>query len=213
MREMEHPIKQALKSNHDRRRKDALFQVVNENLIDLGDDVLKLMKEKQGGEIKGLCAWALGRLNHREAYPFLVHNLEDASAEVPIWSAQALGKMSLERAAKHLSRAMDRESDDSVRMAMGGAIRKLSGENVRVHSSRVRKELDSLRLPFTEDRIIGVMVYRLQQLRWPGDRDEILQIREEMKNRDQTYFEADMKWAQRTPALLRSLDDDTIVFS
>ncbi len=206
-------LMQTLKSSDSQNRSDALFRIVNENLSQLADDDLNLMKKERNNDLKGRCAWALGRLYHTESYPFLIHNLYSPSSTVRKWSAWALGALELQRAAKHLHEAMEKEREDDVRQAIGGALRRLSGKNVRVHTSQVQNELNSLKLPFTRDLAIGKIVNRLEKLQWPRDKEEILRLRDQMKSRDPSFYRSYKKWALGRPALLNSMEDDTIVFS
>ena len=206
-------VERALKSSEGTRKVDALFETVNNNYTELASDVLNLMGAERNTNIKGRCAWALGRLNYKDSYPYLVEQLRHPSAQVRAWSAWALGEMRLERAAKHLQRAIEIEGEDDVAKAIGGAIKKLFGQPVRTHKSQIRKEIDAIKLPYIEDRLIGTLVHRLEGLRWPRDQGEILEIQAKIKMRDLKYFTALMKWAFRRPLLWKALGDDDIVFS
>ena len=206
-------IQKDLNSPNDQNRRDALFEIVETKRTELAEDVLQLMHKELNNEIKGRCAFALGRLNHKEAYPYLVHNLRHPSPEVRKWSAWALGKMMLTRAEKHLRKTLEAEKDEYVGRAVGGAIKRLSGEPVRMQKNQVHRELSALRLPFTDNRNIRETADQLEKLTWPEHREEILQLRSMMLKMDPIYYRAYVKYASRRPVLLKSLDDDEMVYS
>ena len=99
------------------RKKRAIFRVVEEKLAELGPDLIQLMKSGEAPVLKSRCAWALGRLNCREAEPSLIAALSDRSEEVRTWSVWALGEIGNTRTEAHLRRALTRENLDNVRQA------------------------------------------------------------------------------------------------
>ena len=73
--------------------------------------------------------------------------------------------------------------------------------------------MSALRLPFTDNRNIRETADQLEKLTWPEHREEILQLRSMMLKMDPIYYRAYVKYASRGPVLLKSLDDDEMVYS
>ena len=108
-------VRSGLGSNAASRRKDAIFRAVEEHLTDLGPDVIEVMESDPDAELRGLGAWAIGRLGYRAVYPNLVRGLQDASESRRTWSAWALGELGDESATQELRRAIAREKVDNRR--------------------------------------------------------------------------------------------------
>ena len=202
-------IRRGLSSPDAKHRKNAIFRVVEEQLTELAPDILLLMGNEPTTDLKGWCAWALGRLNYHEAYPILVKNLRHRSQVLRTWSAWALGELGDNKARKPLRRALEREKVDNVRQAIGGALKKFEFESTRVHKSQLVKKLTP---PMTLDPTLMLMIERLERLEWPADSEEIIEVRADMKRRDPCYFDQYIEWIKRRPAIIAALDDDSKVF-
>jgi HEAT repeat protein len=199
-----------LKSPISTVRLQALYAVGNSKIGDHAEEVLQLMKDERTPVIKERCAWVLGRLRHQAAYPYLVANLKHPSPQVRIWSAWALGEIRMDRASKHLRVAIDREPDERVQRAMGGALKKLAGIPTRIHRSKI---LHALRPPWIDDVEIMGAVAQLETLKWPQNKDEILVLRARIRDKNPIYFAKYMIWLRRKRGIMPLADDDTIVFS
>ena len=180
-----------LRSPDSTRRQQAIYRVGKEGLAELGSELAELLKTEKDPALRGWCAWALGRLNHRDAESVLLRRLRDSAPEVRMWSAWALGEVGSSKAEQYLRRAIVHESEDGVSRAIGGALRKLNFEPTRVHVRQLTKEL---RPPPTTDTALMVLVDRLEQLSWPTDKEEILEARAKMQYRDPDFFATYMKW-------------------
>ena len=191
------------------RKKKAIFRAVEEKLAKLGPDLIQLMESEKDPVFKSRCAWALGRLNCREAESSLIAALGDRSEEVRTWSAWALGEIGNKRTEAHLRRALARENLDNVRQAIGGALKKLNYDSPRVHVSQLRKALQP---PETRDPVLVALMEQLQRLEWKTDADKIVVARAEMKNHNPEFFNSYMSWVKRKPKIIAALEDDRKVF-
>ena len=202
-------VRSDLSSPDGDRKIKAIFRAVEEKLAELGPDLVQLMKSEKDPTLKSRCAWALGRLNCREAEPSLIGGLDDRSEEVRIWSAWALGEIGNTRTEAHLGRALTRENRDNVRQAIGGALKKLNYDSTRVHVSQLRKALQP---PETQDPTLLALMERLKQLEWKTDADQIVAVRAEMKDYNPAFFNSYMSWVRRKPEIIAALEDDRKVF-
>ena len=202
-------VRRDLSSPDDDRKKKAIFKAVEEKLAELGPDLIQLMKSEKDPTLKSRCAWALGRLNCREAEPSLIAALNERSEEVRTWSAWALGEIGNIKTEAFLRQALDRESEDNVRQAIGGALKKLNYDSTRVHVSQLSKALQP---PKTQDPTLVALMERLQQLEWKTEADEIVAVRAEMKKYDPDFFNSYMSWVRRKPEIVAALEDDRKVF-
>ena len=198
-----------LSSPDANRRKQAVFKAVEEKLAELGPDLFQLMKSEKTPSLKSRCAWALGRLNCREAEPSLIAIFSDPSEEVRTWSAWALGEIGNLKTEAHLRRALASEDVDNVRSSIGGALKKLNYDSTRVHVSQLRK---ALRPPQTKDPALVALIERLDQLEWNTDADQIVKLRAAMQSHDLDFFNEYMKWVKRKPDIVATLEDDKKVF-
>lgn len=198
-----------LRSPDSTRRQQAVFQVGKEGVTDLGSHLANLFDTEQDPIIKGWCAWALGKINHREAESALVDGLNDRAKEVRVWSAWALGEIGTSKMERHLRRAIVREGDDEVSRAIGGALKKLSFEPTRVHVRQLTKQL---RPPSTTDKTLLMLVDRLEDLVWPADSEEIVEARAKIQSRDPEFFKMYMKWLERKRQVVETLEDGRRVF-
>jgi len=80
-------LKRKLQSPNLGTKKQALFGIVEHNLAELGDDILRLLREEKDASIKGRCAWALGHLHYHAAFDALVEGLRSQDRGIRIWSA------------------------------------------------------------------------------------------------------------------------------
>ena len=203
-------IRNSFKSPNPNTRRYSLFTTAKYNLTELSDEIMILFRKEKNAEIKGLCAWVLGRLRYQKSLDDLVEGLQSNDINVRIWSAWALGEMGIDQAIIPLMQAKDRETRHDVRRAIGGALKKLRFESTRVHARHVFKKL---RPPSTNDPNIALIVERLESLEWNKDADEIITLREQILERDPAYLEMYMDWLKRKPALLTSLDNKRNVYS
>jgi HEAT repeat protein len=203
-------LKRHLSSLDPRRRRQALFAAVQEDAKELSSYVLSIFRRETNGDVKGLCAWALGRFMCREAYADLVKGLQTGDPEVRTWSAWALGEMGFHEAAVPLGRALNSEGNPAVRRAIGGAVRKLRLDTTRVHVSQAAKGLQP---PPTEDGRIQSIVEKLASLEWPGDREAIIDLRREMQEVAPQYFETYMEWLRRKPLIESAVIDKRKVYT
>ena len=190
-------------------KRQTIFRAVEENDAEIAPALLELMKSERDPIIKGRCAWALGRLNYREAEPSLIAALKDPSVEVRKWSAWALGEIGSVRTEAHLRGALDREDVGAVRSSIGGALKKLNFEPTRVHVSQLTKALQP---PKTTDSTLLTIMEQLEPLDLIADADEIIRLRTAMKERDPGFFKTYMDWVKRRPAIAAALKDDKKVF-
>ena len=202
-------IRSDLSSSDSDRRVNAIFRAVNEELTELGPDLVLLMKSERVQSLKSRCAWALGKLNYREAEPSLIAALSDRSKHVRTWAAWALGEIGTTRTEAHLRRALARENLENVRQAIGGALKKLNFDSTRVHESQLVKALQP---PETQDPTLKALIDRLEQLEWKTDSAEIVVVRRKMKNHDPEFFNSYMSWVERKPGIVAALQDDKRVF-
>lgn len=202
-------IKSDLVSPEDERRRKAIFRAVDEQLTELGPDLVRLMKSERIQDLKSRCAWALGKLNCRAAEPGLIDALSDRSEEVRTWAAWALGEIGNTGTEAHLRQALDRENSDNVRQAIGGALKKLNYDSTRVHESQLSKALQP---PETQDPTLMALMDRLHQLDWKSDAAEIVKVRAKMKNHNADYFDSYMSWVKRRPEIIAALQDNRRVF-
>jgi len=191
-------------------KKDALFQIVEHNLKEFGDDILRLLGEEKDPNIKGRYAWALGRLHCHTAFDVLVKGLHSRYRDVRIWSAWALGELGNERARSPLTRVLDRETESKVRRSIGGALKKLSMEPTRVHVSQLNKKLKP---PRSQDPVIVAIVKKLEALQWQQSKEEVIALREQILDRDPEYFKVYMEWFKIKPTLLAALTNRKKVYS
>ena len=202
-------VRNDLSSSDSDRRERAIFRAVNDNLTELGPDLVLLMKSERVQSLKSRCAWALGKLNCREAEPSLIVALSDRSKHVRTWAAWALGEIGSSGTEAHLRRALARENVANVRQAIGGALKKLNYDSTRVHESQLVKALQP---PEPRDPTLKALVDRLEQLEWKTDSDEIVAVRAKMKNHDPDFFNSYMSWVKRKPGIIAALQDDKRVF-
>ena len=204
-----------LHSVDSHHRIGAIFRAVEQKAAELGPDITKLMESESEPSFRSRCAWALGRLNFRDAEPNLMAALRDPSDEVRTWSAWALGEIGGARTKARLRRALGREGSENVRRAIGGALKKLSYESTRVHVSQLRRALAP---PETQDPILVSLMKQLQELdnsmdlEWKSKAKQISAIRAKMKNHDFAFFESYMTWVRRKPEIVATLEDDRKVF-
>ena len=205
-----HSVRSGLHSPNADRRKQAIFQAVREKLAQLGPDLIELMKSESDPGLESRCAWALGKLNYREAELALIPALSSRAKEVRTWSAWALGEIGNARTEPHLRRALDRENLDDVRRSIGGALKKLNFDSTRAHVSQLRKALQP---PETQDPTLVALMDRLEQLEWEADADKIVELRAAMKGHAPDFFNSYMEWVRRKPEIIATLKDDRRVFS
>jgi hypothetical protein len=203
-------LKRHLSSLEPRRRRQALFAAVQEDAKELSGYVLSIFRREANGGVKGLCAWALGRLMCREAYADLVKGLQTGDPEVRKWSAWALGEMGFYEATIPLSRALNSEGNPAVRRAIGGAVRKLRLETTRAHVSQVAKRLQA---PPAGDKRIQAIVEKLAYLEWPVDKEAIIHLRREMQEVAPRYFKTYMEWLRRKPLIESAVVDKRKVYT
>lgn len=203
-------LKRKLQSPNLETKKQALFGIVEHDLAELGDDILRLLRDEKDVSIKGRCAWALGRLHHNAAFNALVEGLRSEDRGIRIWSAWALGELADDRAGGTLIDAFDAELEPKVRRAIGGALKKLSLEPTGVYAGQLRKKLNP---PQSSDPAIGAIVKKLETLRWEQSRQEMLALRKQILDRDPEYFKTYMEWLKRKPALLAALANRKKVYS
>ena len=199
-----------LSSQDGDTRKKAIFKAVKEKLAELGPDIVRLMKSEKDANLKSRCAWALGRLDCREAEPGLIAALNDQSEEVRTWSAWALGEIGTTRTKAHLQRALAREDLGDVQQAIGGALKKLNYDSTRTHVSELEKALQP---PEAQDPTLVALMKRLEKLEWKTDRDEIVAVRAEMRGHNLDFFDSYMSWVNRRPGIIAALEDGRKVFS
>ena len=202
-------VRSGLRSSDTSRRKAAIFRAVEEQYTELGPDLVELMERERDQNLKGRCAWALGRMNYREAYPNLVNGLKHRSQEYRTWSAWALGELGDSRAEMPLRLAEEEEKSGKVRQSIGGALKKLNFDSTRVHRHQLEKALQP---PATSDPALMLIVKRLEQLEWPSDSEQIIDARADMKRHDCYYFDSYMEWVQRKPGIIAALEDRSKVF-
>ena len=203
------PARKELHSSNRGMTKAAIFEAVKENRVELGPDLVQAMKSEKDPNLKSRCAWALGKLGHRDAETNLVAALNDRSEEVRTWSAWALGEIGTTQTVVHLRRALTRENFDDVRRAIGGALKKLNYDTTRTHESELNK---ALKPPKTQDATLAILVNRLEEPDWKSDRDVILAIRAEMKKHDPDFFDLYMSWVERKPGIIAALEDGRKVY-
>ena len=202
-------VRRDLSSPDGDRKRDAIFRAANEELTELGPDLVQLMESARNKSLKSRCAWALGKLNYREAGPRLIAALSDRSKEVRTWAAWALGEIGNTGTEAHLRRALARESMVDVRQAIGGALKKLNYDSTRVHESQLSKALQP---PVTQDPKLIALMDRLKQLEWGKDATKIVAARAEMRNRNPDFFDSYMSWVRRRPGIVAALQDKRRVF-
>lgn len=202
-------VRRDLRSSVSDRKKQALFRAVEEDLTELGPDLVRLMESEESPDFKGRCAWALGKLSCHEAEMSLIAALSDRSEEVRTWSAWALGEIGNFRTEVSLRRALAREDLDNVRQAIGGALKRLNLDSTRVHVSQLRK---ALQRPKTDDPTLIALMERLQKLDWKTDAGKIVALRAEMKNHNLDFFDSYMSWVRRKPEIAAALEDERRVF-
>jgi HEAT repeat protein len=203
-------LSRKLKSPTYNVKKAALFSIVEHNLKDLGDDILRLLGKEKDSDIKGRCAWALGRLHYHEAFNVLVKGLYSKERDVRIWSAWALGELGNERARVPLTRALNRETESKVRRSIGGALKKLALQPTRVHVSQLNKRLKP---PKSEDSFIISIVRKLETLEWQQNKEEVLALRQQILDRDPEYCMAYMEWLKIKPAVQDAITNRKKVYS
>ena len=202
-------VRKGLGSPDPKRRKDAIFRVVEEEITELVADLLLMMEADAERDLRGLCAWAIGKMGYREASPNLVNGLENRSQVVRKWSAWALGELGDSRSKEPLRRAIAREELNDVKQAIRGALKKLEFESTRVHRNQLAK---ALRPPLTRDPTLILMIERLEQLEWPSESQQIVELRADMKHHDLCYFELYIKWIEGKPAIIAAFEDESKVF-
>jgi len=203
-------LKQQLSSLDSQRRRRALFAVVQGDVKELSDYVLSIFRREANGTVRGLSAWALGKLMHKGAYTDLVKGLQTGDPEVRRWSAWALGEIGLYEAFIPLGRALNSERNPTVRRAIGGALKKLRLEPTRVHVSKVANRLQP---PPTEDERIQAIVEKLGPLEWPVDKEAIIGLRRQMQEVAPLYFKAYMEWLRRKPSIESALVNKSKVYT
>lgn len=199
-----------IRSSNPRMRQSGLFDAVNYDLKELSGEILTLFQKETDNWIKSRCAWALGRLHYLAAYNDLAQGLRDKDKSVRIWSAWALGEIGLDKATKPLIEALEIERIATVRRAIGGALKKIRLEPVRVHRKQILKQLQP---PLTEDSVIMTIVRKLEALGSIEDKDAIIALREQILHRDRLYFERYMEWVKKKRILENVLVDKRKVFS
>ncbi len=204
-----HNVRDSLLSAGVGLKRQTIFRAVEEKDTKFAPTLLELMKSEGDPGIKSRCAWALGRLNYREAEPSLIIALKDSSVEVRKWSAWALGEIGSARTEAHLRGALDREEVEAVRSSIGGALKKLNFEPTRVHVSQLTKALQP---PKTTDSTLSILIDKLEQLDSIADADEVIRLRTAMKEHDPSFFKTYMDWVKRKPAIAAALKDDRQVF-
>ena len=128
-------VRRNLSPPYNDRTETAVRRAANENLTELGPDILQVMKSATTPSLRGWCAWALGKLRFHEGEVSLIAALRDRSKEVRKWMAWALGEIGNSRTEGHLRRTLGHESQGDVRQAIGGALKKLNHDSTRVHES------------------------------------------------------------------------------
>ena len=202
-------VRRDLGSPDSDKRKDAIFRAVHGEFTELGPDLVQLMKTVRNESLRSRCAWALGKLNYREAEPSLVAALKDRSMEVRTWSVWALGEIGIAGTEVHLRRALARESKDEIRQTIGGALKKLNYDSTRVHEKELSKALQP---PETQDPTLMALLDKLQELDWKAEAAEIVTLRAELRDRDPDFFDAYMSWVRRRPEIIVALQDSKSVF-
>ena len=203
-------LRQELSSLDPRRRRQAIFAVVKEDTKELSGCVLSIFRREASGTTRGLCAWALGKLQCKEAHAELVKGLGAGNPEVRSWSAWALGEIGLFESVNPLGQAFETERNPSVRRAIGGALKKLRLEPTRDHVSTVIKRL---RPPSTQNQTIQFIVQNLALLEWPLEKEAIVELRRQLQQTDPDYFRAYMQWLRRKPSIESALLDPKKVYS
>jgi HEAT repeat protein len=203
-------LKQQLSSLDSQRRRQALFAVVQGDVKELSSYVLSIFRRETDSTVRGLSAWALGKLMHKGAYTDLVKALQTADPEVRRWSAWALGEIGLYEAFIPLGRALNSERNPTVRRAIGGALKKLRLEPTRVHLRAVTKRLQP---PPTDDRRVEAIVQELGSLEWPLDKDAIIDLRRQMQQIAPLYFRNYMDWLRRKPSIESALVNKSKVYT
>jgi HEAT repeat protein len=160
--------------------------------------------------VRGLCAWALGKLACKEAYGDLVKAMEASNPEVRSWSAWALGEIGLYDAVSPLGRALETERNPAVRRAIGGALKKLRLEPTREHVTAVVRRLSP---PATRNGRTQLIVQDLASLGWPLDKEAIVELRKQLQETDPAYFTAYIEWLCRKPSIEGALLDRKKVYS
>ena len=202
-------VRRDLSPPYNDRTETAVRRAANQNLTELGPDILQVMKSATTPSLRGWCAWALGKLRFHEGEVSLIAALRDRSKEVRKWMAWALGEIGNSRTEAHLRRTLGHESQGDVRQAIGGALKKLNHDSTRVHESQL---IRALRPPETHDPKLKALMDRLQQLEGATGSAEIAAIRAEMKNHDPSFFKSCMSWLKSKQGLLAALQDDRKVF-
>ena len=202
-------LRRQLSSASAKDRSDALSAAVKLGELELSPDIRHAFQKEEDGFVKGRCAWALGRLRYRVALPQLRGGLDQGDPEVRSWCAWALGEVGYDGEEKLLIRALAREDVESVKRAIGGALKKLHLESVRVPRREVEKRLQP---PPTSDYLARSLVDKLSELRWPGDSAAIVALRRQLQERDPLYFRAYMQWVKEKPGVERALEDPRKVY-
>ena len=202
-------IRRDLGSPDSDNREDAIFRAVHGEFTEIGPDLDQLMQSVSNKDLKSRCAWALGKLNYREAGPSLVAALSDRSNEVRTWSAWALGEIGIAGTEANLRRALACETRDDVRRAIGGALKKLNYDSTRVHEKELSKALHP---PETQDPTLMALLDKLQELDWKTDAAEIVTLRAELRDRDPDFFDAYKSWVRRRSEIIVALQDSKSVF-
>ena len=174
-------LRQELSSLDPRRRRQAIFAVVKENTNQLSGCILSIFRREASTTIKGLSAWALGKLHCKEAYADLVGGLQAGSPDVRSWSAWALGEIGLLDGVAPLARAFETERNPAARRAIGGALKRLRLEPTRDHVSTVIRRL---RPPPTQNERIQFIVQNLAFLEWPLEKEAIVELRKQLQETD-----------------------------
>ena len=203
-------LRQELSSLDPRRRRQAIFAIVKEDAKELSGCILSIFRRDASSAIRGLCAWALGKLHCKEAYPDLVNGMEADDPEVRSWSAWALGEIGLSDGVNPLEHAMENEPNPLVRRAIGGALKKLRDEPTREHVSTVIRRL---RPPPTDNERTQFIVENLASLQWPLEKGAIVELRRKLQEIDPIYFGLYMEWLRRKPSIERALLNPKKVYS
>ena len=196
-------------ANHQADVRKGLFTAVDDKRTDLAPQILDLLKQQKQTSIVSRAAWALGRLGYREATSDLLRLLLNPQGEVRSWAAWALGEFGNSGLEGLLRTALDGEPSDKVRRVIEGALKKIRLEPTRVIRGQV---LRAMRPPKAKEPQIQQLVQRLEKLRWPQDRHEIILLRGQIQQRAPEYFKNYMEWVGRLPVLEAALDDPRKTF-
>ncbi|MGD0115959.1 MAG: hypothetical protein ABSC13_08155 [Dehalococcoidia bacterium] len=202
-------LRKQLQSERAKSKDNALSAAVKLDVREIADDILRHFRDSTDHFFQARCAWALGKLRYRAAIPSLKDGLKSGDVQIRIKCAWALGEVGLDDLEGFLRGRLEEEHNEGVRMAIGGALKKLRLDSVRAPVSVVETQL---RPPATRDPDVRAIVNDLQNLRYPEHEKEIVLLRSKLKAAAPDYFEKYMAWWARRPSVEEALQNPKKVY-